>query len=135
MAFFSWDTKYSVNVPDLDKEHKILLEMLNELHDAMKQGKGKENIERLVNNSASYAKSHLSHEERLMEQCGYPGFQEHKKQHEFFVQKVNEFKNDVNQNNYKLSSELLKFLKDWFVNHITMVDSKYSTSINNCKVK
>ena len=40
MALLTWTTEYSVAVEAIDKQHQKLFAMLNELHDAMKSGKG-----------------------------------------------------------------------------------------------
>ncbi|MTV49271.1 bacteriohemerythrin [Heliobacillus mobilis] len=133
MALIQWEEKYSVNVIELDKEHKRLLEMLNELHSAMKLGKSRELVEKLVNEAVDYCDKHLDHEEDLMKRCNYSGLSEHLKQHEIFRQKVTGFKLSLKKNNYTLSVGLISFFKDWFINHICTEDKKYSTNINNCK--
>jgi hemerythrin len=38
----AWKPEYSVGVSELDQQHKGLVAMMNELHDAMMQGKGSE---------------------------------------------------------------------------------------------
>ena len=41
MAAFTWDPKYSVDIKDIDEEHKKLFSMINDLSEGMKAGKGK----------------------------------------------------------------------------------------------
>jgi hemerythrin len=41
MSIIQWDESFSVNVAEIDKQHQRLLEMINELYDAMRQGRGK----------------------------------------------------------------------------------------------
>lgn len=134
MSFLEWDPKYSVNVPQLDKEHQTLLVMVNELHSAMKIGKGKEITEKLINQCVNYAQQHFQNEEKFMLQCKYADFDEHKKQHQLFVERVTELKKELTKNNFVLSSSMLQFLKSWFINHVVMVDKKYSVTINGCKI-
>ena len=42
MALISWNESYSVKVKQFDDQHKKLVNMLNDLHEAMKQGKGRD---------------------------------------------------------------------------------------------
>ena len=42
MALFVWSDKYSVNIKEIDSQHKKLVDLLNSLHDSMKVGRGSE---------------------------------------------------------------------------------------------
>ena len=42
MSLITWDESLSVNVAEIDRQHQKRVAMINELHDAMKSGKGKE---------------------------------------------------------------------------------------------
>ncbi len=42
MALIDWDKSLSVNVEEIDQQHKKLIAMINELNEAMRNGKGKE---------------------------------------------------------------------------------------------
>lgn len=40
MAFINWSDKLSVGVQQMDMQHKRLVELINELYEAMNSGKG-----------------------------------------------------------------------------------------------
>jgi hypothetical protein len=44
MALYDWNESYSVGVKTMDDQHKKLIGMINQLHDAMKEGKGSSEI-------------------------------------------------------------------------------------------
>ena len=46
MAMITWSDNLSVNVGEIDMQHKKLVVMINELYDAMKIGKGKETVQK-----------------------------------------------------------------------------------------
>ena len=48
MALLNWDSSLSVNVAEIDKQHKKLINMINELNEAMKRGEGKNVIEKTL---------------------------------------------------------------------------------------
>ncbi len=74
MAFIEWnDTTYSVGVRQFDDEHKELVRLINELHAAMKSGRGRDVMGPTLNSLTRYVKLHFSREETIMGQHGYPG--------------------------------------------------------------
>lgn len=72
MALIQWDDSFSVKVAEIDQQHKRLIVMINELHDAMKQGKGKDALGKIINGLISYTATHFDTEERYFDQFEYP---------------------------------------------------------------
>lgn len=131
MAFFVWDNKYSVGVREIDNQHKILVDMLNELYEAMQSGKGNEILTGIILKLINYTKTHFATEERYFEKFSYPDTLSHKKEHEKFTEKVLAFKNDFNAGRVSLSVSITSFLKDWLVSHIQGIDKKYGPFFNS----
>lgn len=126
MSFIVWSDKFLVNVKEIDKQHKKLVSIINDLHSAMKEGKGMDIVSSAVENLADYAIIHFATEEKYMKQFGYPGYQEHKSEHDRFSQKALDFKNGLKDEKVGLSVEVLLFIKDWITRHILGTDKKYS---------
>ena len=126
MALLNWSDDLSVKVNGIDNQHKMLVNLINDLHNAMKDGKGKEKLGTILNELISYTKYHFSAEEKLMQQKNYPGYQQHKREHEVFTKKVEEFNTQFVAGSLFISNEVLLFLKDWLVGHIKVTDKKYS---------
>jgi hemerythrin-like metal-binding protein len=125
MALVDWNKDLSVGVAQFDKDHKKLVEILNSLHDAMKEGKGKDKLQSLVDQMFQYAAQHLATEEKLMVKYHYPDYVSHKKEHDAFVKEVTTFKEQLDNGKILISSKVTQFLKDWLVNHICCCDKKY----------
>lgn len=128
MPLIKWDDSYSVSVKTLDEQHKKLFVLINQLHDAMSAGKGKEIIESVLKDMIDYTHTHFTTEEKLLEKHHYPYLEQQKQEHALFIQKVSEM-----QQKYKtgssltISFEVSQFLKNWLSNHIKLDDKKYST--------
>ncbi|MBE8539210.1 bacteriohemerythrin [Geoglobus acetivorans] len=131
MALITWNESFSVNIREIDEQHKKLVSMINRLHDAMLEGKGKEIMGELLNDMVEYTITHFSTEEKLMKQHNYPGYVKHKAEHELFVSKVGEFKEKYEKGQLALTMEVLSFLKSWLTNHILNSDKKYGPFFNN----
>jgi len=135
MALIQWNDSLSVKVAEIDQQHKRLIAMINELHDAMKQGKGKDVLGKIINGLSSYAVMHFSTEEKYFDRFGYPETESHKKKHVAFVKKVLEFKDGFEKGELNLTLNVMNFLSDWLKNHIMGTDKKYSQFFNEKGLK
>jgi len=135
MALIQWDSTFSVNVAEIDKQHQKLIEFINNLNDAMKQGKGKDVLANIINELSNYATSHFAFEEGYFDKFGYPAAASHKLDHSNFVKKVSEFKNGFDSGQVALTVTVMNFLKDWLKNHIQGIDKKYSSFFNDKGLK
>lgn len=131
MALITWDdSKFSVNIKEIDVQHKKLVELINLLHDAMKAGQGKDALGKVLNELISYTVSHFGTEERLFQQHGYPDIAKHKKEHEDLKKKAIELKTEFEKGAAMITPNVLNFLRDWLTNHIMKVDKAYSAFLN-----
>ncbi len=127
MSLIEWTDALSVGVLEIDQQHKKLIDMINELYDAMRAARGKEVLGEILHRLKQYTQVHFSFEERAMERFGYAELADHKRQHEAFVAKVVEFSQAFNVGKATVTGELLNFLRDWLQSHIKGTDKKYGT--------
>ncbi len=125
MAFFVWTDKYSVGIQQVDEQHKRLVEMVNDLYEAMKAGRGNEVLGTVFNNLLAYTRTHFAEEEELMQQCGFPGFSAHKQLHDRLTKQVLDLGEQFRGGSNSLTVPVASFLKDWLVDHIQGTDRKY----------
>ena len=121
-----WNDSLLIGVTQVDDQHRKLIESIEKLIEACKEGKDKEGIRRTLDNTIILVKEHLRDEENLMERCAYPGLSTHKRLHAQFIMRVDalhaEFKNTGP--NVAMTGKLNVALADWFINHITTDDKK-----------
>jgi hemerythrin len=125
MALLEWNDKFSVTIRKFDDQHKKLVGMVNQLHDAMKVGKGREVLGDILQSLAQYTVSHFGDEEQLMKLHNFPGYEEHKKQHNMLVLQVRETLEAHRQGKNILTQNIMEFLKKWLTDHILDSDKKY----------
>lgn len=135
MALISWDDSLSVNIAEIDQQHQNLIRMINELNGAMKLGKGKAVLGKIVSGLISYTVTHFRTEEKYFDQFKYPATETHKKEHAVFIDKVTDFKNKYETRNLFLTIEVMDFLSDWLKDHIKGSDKKYSGFFNEKGLK
>lgn len=130
MAFINWTEELSVNVKEIDLEHKKLVNMLNTLHSALVDRKGQAVQKSIVLEMVDYASFHFATEEKYMLRFNFPGYQEHKEEHEQFTEKALNLKARIEKFGSVLTLEILNFLRDWLKKHILGTDKKYSKFFN-----
>ena len=135
MPLIQWSDALSVNVKEIDLQHQKLVGMINDLNDAMREGKGKEVLGKTINELVSYAAAHFRLEEKYFDQYSYPETAAHKMEHTAFVQKVTEFKSGFDKGTLGLSMQVMGFLSDWLQKHIKGNDKKYSAFFNSKGLK
>jgi hemerythrin len=126
MALIDWTEKLSVGVREFDSQHKKLIALINELHEAMRVGKGKDVLERTITELVSYTRIHFSAEERYLLAKNYADYANHKAQHDQLTQKVIDFQDQHKSGKVALSLPMMNFLKEWLTQHILNTDKKYS---------
>ncbi len=131
MALLNWQPNYTVNVSEIDKQHQKLVEMINNLHEGMKAGKGKEVLGNILDNLVKYTQFHFKYEETLFDKHIYPETLTHKRQHSDLVKQVMDYKNSFEKGESVLTMEIMNFLKIWLTEHIVGSDRKYSAFFNN----
>jgi hemerythrin len=130
MALIVWKPTYSVGVPEMDDQHKRLVEILNELNEGLVKGQGKDKLYSTLMGLIDYTKKHFADEEKLMEKSGYPKLDQHKKEHKELTQQVVDFARQYNAGEKGITIELMNFLRSWLVVHIQGKDAEYGRHIN-----
>ena len=130
MAYFTWEEKYRVGVKSIDLQHKKLIDLINNLYEAMSSGKGKEILSKTLEALVDYTKYHFEAEEALMTKYGYAEVLHHKQEHIQLTAKVIEMQKEFYQGNTAVTIELGAFLKEWLTSHILGTDKKYTKFFN-----
>jgi len=131
MPLMTWNDEYSVKINIIDGQHKKLIDLLNQLYDAMHSGKGKEVLGKTLDELVAYTKVHFRTEEELFKKFSYPGFTQHKNEHDKLTNQVVEFQEQYKAGGSMLSIELMNFLTNWLSGHILKSDKKYTSFLNS----
>lgn len=126
MAFMIWKDDYDTGIAGIDAQHRQLVALLNTLADAMKEGKAKDELAKIIQELAKYAIRHFSLEEKYFREFGYPDSEAHLIEHHEFEDRVHDFTVGFREGRVAMSLEIMTFLGDWLVNHINGSDKAYS---------
>ncbi len=126
-----WSEVYSTGHPQIDQEHKILIDRLNELEQALIDGQGKSVIEPMLKFLEDYAAIHFRNEEACFEKYRCPVAAENKAAHQVFIRTFTEAKAKVSERGASavLVLETHRKLGEWVRNHILKTDCKLRHSL------
>ncbi len=130
MALLTWNETYSVKIKKFDDQHRKLIDLINQLHDAMLVGKGKDVMGSVLNSLVDYTKTHFAAEETLMKLHGYPDYEQHKKEHNVLVMQVLDVQRQLREGKTPITQAIMFFLKEWLQQHIQGNDKKYGPCLN-----
>lgn len=130
MPLFTWNSSYSVKVKRFDDDHQQLFSIINELHEGMKEGRGKEVLHDVLTKLLRYTERHFTAEEAVMKELSYPGLSAQVEQHRKFTNKIKEVAEQYKAGTIGLSIDVLDFLTKWLSQHIVGVDKQYSDYMN-----
>lgn len=119
-----WDESFSVGVPMLDAHHRHLADLINRLAGCIGQTDHSEAVDDILGELIRYAMVHFEHEERLMQEHGYPHFEAHRAHHLNFCEVVAETSYGATLGVISVG-ELLAYLTRWWQHHIRHDDMQF----------
>ncbi|MBF0154018.1 MAG: bacteriohemerythrin [Magnetococcales bacterium] len=124
--FFPWSEQLETGITVVDNDHRQLLDMLNAIHKAMEQGRGKEAIGDILSKLAQYTVTHFAHEAEYFRQYDYPETREHLAIHDRLVADVTHLIERFQAGEFTLVMDTLEFAKAWLIDHIMETDMKFA---------
>lgn len=91
----------------------------------MKSGKTKDVLGGIIDELIKYTVVHFKEEEDIFSKFSYQETDEHKAEHQNFVNEVAKFKEAFDNKKVVVSLEIMIFLRDWLYKHILKTDKKY----------
>ena len=125
---------FIVECEKLDKDHKRLVEMVDEITTKLDNGVT-ENCKKMVTDFINFTKAHFRREEKLLTKIGYPDVEKHRNHHNYLDKKMGhilEFTDSVATNKLareSLRKELIFFIMDDVIT--TDLDFKEFIANNN----
>ena len=109
----------------IDSQHKELIDKINGLVKSCETHAELSVAVNMLNYLADYTDFHFTAEEKLQEEIGYPGIEEHKKKHKEFVQAIDELHEMLVEEEgptKAFAEQVNKKVIEWLYNHIQGFD-------------
>lgn len=125
-VFVLWNKAYSVGVEKIDDQHRQLIAILNKLYETFIDRTVGQALKEIIDELIDYTDYHFKTEEELFKQSGYPDAEDHIEEHMVFVDRINEFKRELETDSAMLTFQLMNFLRNWLIKHISGSDQEYA---------
>lgn len=120
-----WNDDYKTGIDMVDEQHRKLIEMINDLHKAMSEARGREIMGDILNMLLEYTVYHFGTEEKLMKEHSYPKYLLHFTEHQKLTKEVKDFHDRFNAGERMITIKFMEFLSSWLNNHILESDKKF----------
>jgi hemerythrin len=131
VPFVEWTDEFSVGIDEIDHDHQRLLELLNDLYDALEADAGREIVGNVLEGLVFYVSYHFAHEEGLFLRTNYPGYKGHRRQHQALRVTIKEIQEGFQLGETDgLPQQVLEFLKNWLYEHILRSDRAFSAYLS-----
>lgn len=119
-----WSDALNTGNRATDVQHKYLVDIINELAEAIETGKAAQNVKKILNLLQYYTEWHFEREEKCMHKYQCPAAAHNKDQHRVFIETFLKFKEEFSTSggSEDIAMRMYTTLTQWLVNHIQKVD-------------
>lgn len=128
-----WSDDLSIGIGLVDTQHKEIFTRVGNLLTAMGQGKGRDEVGKVLTYLADYVVKHFGAEEALMTKYNYGDYSKQKTEHTQFIKDFSTLKKEFEAEGATshLVIKTQRQLCDWLTNHITNEDKKFGIFLKN----
>lgn len=130
-TLLSWDESLSTGDPDLDTQHKYLIEICNDLATAIEKKHEPKIIGMVLDVLMFYAESHFKKEEECMQRYRCAAAEPNQKAHGAFLAmlKAYQSEHEACQSPVELAIRIHQYLITWVTSHMAQVDTQLHSAI------
>jgi hemerythrin len=127
---FEWNSSMAIGNEDIDNDHKYLISLIRTIDAAIKCHIQANVLGKFVELLLIYTSVHFVREQQYQKSIGFEESESHKVLHRDFIERLNFMKGVLAQANddqdkYKSAvTQFSKLMKEWWVEHILVEDSK-----------
>jgi hemerythrin len=115
-----------LGVPEVDFEHKELIDVINALGELIRSGASPDAEQALLGDIHGKIEGHFALEEKIMRDRGFKGYEAHKEDHDRLLEQIRDIMTDAKtMNDQTLREQLSQRLTTWFTEHFKTLDRSF----------
>ncbi len=131
-TLFEWNDSFLIGIAELDHEHRVLIDDINKLHEELVGAEKKSAIKKCLGEIYVHMQAHFALEERVMKEHEYVFYDEHKREHEQFLESYAEcMLQFLNGADIFARNPIEECLSQWIVDHIITSDKKMALMVQD----
>ena len=132
---FGWQDSYTLEIPDIDEQHRMLFDMIDGLSAAAEGREPGDGIPGAVDRFIALARSHLQYEETLVgRRSGHPQAADYDaamREHGEFFRKLEGLRKYLEKAPADTLRTMMEFIKDWVIDHTLIEDRRYAAGLKS----
>jgi methyl-accepting chemotaxis protein/hemerythrin len=125
MQLISWSKELEIGIDQIDRQHKQLVNLINELNIAIGYTQPNSVMLPIVMRLQNYAETHFAAEEEIFSTYDYPDRAAHEADHAAFSDSITYIRKQCELIDAPMSTRIRDFLLGWLCNHIKNKDMDY----------
>ena len=121
MPLIEWRKEFETGIPDVDHEHRELVNLINGLHEHIASGADPARVEEFLGEVFARIAAHFALEESIMRKHAYDEYDAHKAEHEKLLDEIRDIMDGATAG---YANSLSTVVRDWFVNHFKSKDAR-----------
>lgn len=123
-----WQKDLETGIEIIDDQHRELFSRFNKLLEACKEGKGRDEMMKVLLFLNDYIRSHFSAEEELQTKFNYPGYPTHRAQHNSFIHTVEQLERQFKDEGATIALVIQtnQTMVNWLIQHIGKMDREFA---------
>jgi len=126
----TWKESYSVDVPNMDAQHKQLINLINRMHSAIKRKEGHLATSKILTELIQYTEYHFRDEEAMLESANYSDLPAQREAHRKLVEKAKDGQRRWEAGDKSVTHDLMNMLMHWLPQHIIKMDKLYGPHVH-----
>lgn len=122
---FVWKAEYVLGFKEIDEQHQYFVSLLNKLYLAIMEMKSQDELAVILGDLVAYTDKHFETEEKYFTEFNFAEAEDHKAKHRELKADVMRFKEKLMNHEAIIDFELVDFLENWLLDHLSQVDKKY----------
>jgi len=123
----TWTATLETGIEVIDAQHRRIVDYINELETAQ-NSHDRGAVGHVLDELVDYTVSHFGFEESLQEEAGYKYAKPHKRVHDLFIKRVDEYVQRY-RGGEDVAAEVHAMLSNWLINHIQHDDADYVSAV------
>jgi hemerythrin len=121
MPIIQWRKEFETGVPDVDYEHREMVDLINALGEQVEAHASRHQIQQFLGEVFAKIAAHFALEESIMRKHAYDEYEAHKAEHEKLLDDIRDIMDEAEADyNQALSATV----GAWFVNHFKSKDAR-----------
>jgi hemerythrin len=120
------DRELRLDVPSIDAEHALQIDLVEALGRAAAEGKSREVAHEILEKLLDYTRVHFLAEELMMRMEGYPGYEAHHAEHGELLAELQKLRSAYESGALPMTLVAVEGLRSWLGGHVRTQDRAFA---------